>query len=473
MLRISAVTRAIAAIALFSLVLGIPAAANARAASGTWSAPQNLGGESYFDPGSSTAPDLVSNAAGDEALVWTSPAGLRLSIARRGGPFAPSRPVASGEPGDSIVAIDDRGDVAVAWSLNDHSITIPVPGDFDYAEYCCEHLVVATLAAGAHRFRYQQMTTPRRSLQPSSLALAANGSTLAVLYYDSPPVNSARPRELFARLGRFGHRLGRAVVLGSELNVFSMRASTGHASLLLDSAVEGDGLRDALVTQGARLAAERRVPGFFGYPLEGQSEGYDARGDFAMLASASIPTGIAWNFGTRRAGGRFRVQRLASDKSLSESERILNPAIAVSAGGETLASWIGPGLGTEVPHSLIVASARLPRGRLVQQAKIVPTPFGLGYRTTAAAIDDRGQGVIVADQADPAAAYQEGGPLVALFRSPAGRLSQPALIGRIEDVAQSQAPAVVIDAHGRGVAVWQDGRGELLARRFRSSRAPT
>lgn len=42
-------------------------------------------------------------------------------------------------------------------------------------------------------------------------------------------------------------------------------------------------------------------------------------------------------------------------------------------------------------------------------------------------------------------------------------------IGRIEDVdAGGGAPAVVMDAQGGGVAVWQNIGDELIARRFRS-----
>lgn len=455
------------AIGLFALALGITPAATARGDSSAWSAPQVLGAANYFGPDRGTGgPQLVSDESGDRAVAWTSPGGLRVALAHRGGPFGPSRVIASSVDEGPIVAIDERGDVAVAWDFNDHSHAIPA--DMEVL-YCCDHVGAATLAAGARRFRYQDLATPRRSLHVRSLAIAANGSTVAVSYESEPLAalgTDQRPHELFARVGRFGHLLGRGVALGAELDVFSMRASPGQASLLMGITGREDAdLREAVVTEPGRRTAHRRIRGLAGFRSSVQPEGYDAQGEFALLAEVNIPGGIAYDFAIRHASGPFRVQRLATTLTSEEREPIRSPAMAVSATGTVLATWTGPG----IPSLLTVASGQLHSGRLKRWATLNPVFPGPGYDESADAINPRGQGVIVADQDDPTARFQEGGPLLALFRSPSGRLSPPVLIGRIEDVAYNElTPAVVIDAQGRGVAVWQNGRYELIARRFRS-----
>ena len=81
----------------------------AHADSGAWFAPQILGAANYFGPDRGTGgPQLVSDASGDRAVAWTSPTGLRVALARRGGPFGPSRLIASSVEAGPIVAIDER-----------------------------------------------------------------------------------------------------------------------------------------------------------------------------------------------------------------------------------------------------------------------------------------------------------------------------------------------------------------------------
>ncbi len=460
------------AIGLFALVLGIAPAAMARTDSGAWSAPQVLGAANYFGPDRGTGgPQLVSNASGDRAVAWIGQ-GLRVALARDGGPFGPSRVIASSVQAGPIVAIDERGDVAVAWDFNDHSHAVPIPAENE-TRYCCEHVVVATLAAGARRFRYQDLATPQRSLHLRSLAIAANGSTVAVSYASEPLATIAgngTAYELFARVGRLERPLGRGVALGAELEVFSMRATPGQASLLMGvTGSQVAGLREVVVTRRGRRTAEHGVRGLVGFRSSTEPEGYDARGDFALLAEVNVPSGIAYDYATRRPGGPFRVQRLATGLISEEREPIRGPSLAVSTTGRVLATWIGAAEASTLTSTLIVAAGRLPGDRLQHRTTLSQVFPGLGFGVTTDAINARGQGVIVADQNDPTARFQEGGPLLALFRSPTARLSPLRSIGRIEDVASSdEAPAVVIDAHGEGVAVWRNGRGELIARRFQS-----
>lgn len=404
------------AIGLFALVLGVTPSAMARVDSGAWFAPQILGIANYFGPDRGTSgPQLVSDASGDRAVAWSSPTGLRVALARRGGPFGPSRLIASRVEAGPIVAIDERGEVAVAWGFNDHSHAIPVPADTE-TRYCCDRLVVATLAAGAHRFRYQDLATPQGSLHLRSLAIATNGSTLAVSY-DSEPLAAIATdpgaHELFARVGRLGQPLGGGVALGAELEVFSMHSSPGHASLLIGATGgEEAGLLEAVVTEPGHRTVEHHISGLVGFRSSTESEGYDAYGDFALLAEVNLSDGVAYDFATRLSAGAFRVQRLVTDLKSEGHEPFRSPAMAVSANGAVLATWTGPGI---EPSPLTVASGQLRRGRLRRWVTLNPPFPGPGYDESADAINTRGQGVIVADQNDPTVRFQEGGPLLAFF----------------------------------------------------------
>jgi hypothetical protein len=430
----------------------------ARAEPGTWSAPQTLGQLGYLGAGRGSP--LVGDEAGDSAVVWTSPTSeLRVARARAGHVFGAGRLLSrKSGAGGPMIAMDQRGDVIVAWEYNDRSVAIPT---FMELSYCCDHVVVATLPAGSARVRYQDLSSRGRSLHLSSVALAADGSSDAVAY-ESEPISSIGTgrgtHELLARVGRVGRAFGRGVALGSR-DVFSLHASAGRASLLLGTAGEGpEPLHEAVVTATGRRTPLRVVHGLTRVRASDEPEGYDAHGDQAMLVVLGAPNAINYGFATRRPGGPFRVQRLASEHQEGPWGGFGSPALAVSSSGRVLATWTSH-------ETLIVAGARLPDGRLGRET-LGPVFPGLGEAESAAAIDSQGQGVIVAKQSDPAAAYQEGEPLLAVFRSPRGRLYPPALVGRV-DVENATRPAVVIDARGRGVAVWQSGRNQLEARRFR------
>jgi hypothetical protein len=445
------------------LVLGIAPVASGRDETPRWSATRVLGQVSYFAAGQGS--QLVGDAEGDVALAWQSSNGLRIARARHGGPLGPARLISRHIDSEPFMAIDRRGNVIVAWSYSDH--TVSIPGYMDEVA-CCDHVRVAMLRAGSSHVTFADLTRPLESASVRSVALAEDGSTVAVAYEAEPESAAVEERQetrLFASMGSFSRPFRHRVPIGNT-TLFSLRDVVGGVALVTGEANGDDGyLHETVISAGGRRLRARQVPGSFAsWRSRENPVGQDAVGDLAMLVEENVPGGIASDFATLpRRGGSLHSQLLAFEGTSGPFGAFSSPAIAVAPSGKVLASWGGYRAGSG--YSLVVAAGSVTDGRLRRIAKLVAVGSELDYRDSVDAIDSAGAGVIVVDQAVSNSGFLEGEPLIAVFHSPSGRLSSSVQIGRVEGAART---AVVIDKHGRGVVAWQDGEGRLLTRRFQA-----
>ena len=455
--------------AVSGLALAAAPAASGRSQEPQWSAQKVLGEVRDFAAGQGSRSQLVGDAKGDVALAWLSSDGLRLTRSSHGGPLGPGRLISRHIDSAPFMAIDGRGDVVVAWSYSDH--TVSIPGYMDEVE-CCDHVRVAMLRAGSKHVTFTDLTRPLESASVRSVALTSDGSTVAVAYEAEPEsvaVENGQETRLFVSVGSFSRSFRHKVSIGNTM-LFSLRAVAHSMSLVTGGLDGGAGgyLRETVVSAAGRMSEVRRVTGSFAsFRSRENPEGEDTAGDLATLVEENAPDGITYDLAT--LSGRhatLRSQLLAFEGTDASRSIFDSPAIAVAPSGRMLASWEGYAVGDR--NSLVIAAGSVGDGRLRTVGKLLSAGSEGAYRGSVDAVDSAGVGVVVAEQGAPSSRYQQGGPLVAVFFGPRGRISSLVPIGRVEDIATWSGLSAVIDKHGHGIVAWQDGSGQLLTRRFRA-----
>ena len=151
----------------------------------TWSHSQVIGGVDGDDQENDDqiGVSLAGSSNGWAVAAWNPGPGLRVAIAPPGRPFGRSAtPVAVTLPESApLVAVDDRGDVAVAWTSDDGEYLSP-PDKYFQQYGCCERLQVAMLDAAGRVLSDQVVTPAATTAQVASLAIARDGATVAVGY---------------------------------------------------------------------------------------------------------------------------------------------------------------------------------------------------------------------------------------------------------------------------------------------------
>jgi hypothetical protein len=311
----------------------------------------------------------AADPSGGVALSWASGERRRLSRSR-GVRFRRARSVGGADPEDfpdsGRVAVGPRGDVALAWTRNDHSIRYPA--DLR-ADDCCERVRAVTVTRGGRRTRPRTLSPKRRHHFVTAVA-AGPGRRVGVAFTDASgrlwaSVGTARrgfgPRERLQlplgdgnRVAALWFRGGRAHAMAVtrrrvvELRRLGRRRWSRPRTLLrgvseflpFQVGTARDGRQVALLQRGGHVVAARRRPGrrFHTQRLLLASA--------PTMALATAPGGSAVvaigdygsrsvRFATARPGrrfGRFRVVRAGGE--------LRSLGAAAGAGGRAAVAWV-------------------------------------------------------------------------------------------------------------------------------------
>jgi hypothetical protein len=440
---------------------------------GRWSAQQTVGTLGYANAQNSSevAFQLAVGANGEAAAAWVATDGLRVAIARPGRAFGPSRLLARTTDAELALAVDDRGDVAVAWDYLDGRFN---PDVYARESPCCDHVRVAMLRPSGRAASMQTLTPRGSQAQPISIAIAPDGSSAAVLF----DIQNAPARDfgdlttavhLRVRVAHFGRPFARAAQLpvnGDDAfdYVASVADRADGVTATYGSPVPHHGtsevteerIGEAHVTRGGTLTGETTV-GTLPFALDGTERvlpQVDAAGDRAIVDVASRDD-LVLGAGPSAAP----LQPMLVDRARQGLSEL---GLAVAPSGRALVSW---GVGA-TPTALQLSVGRLPFGPL-QRLPALRLPHDDFVDAPATAIDSRGQSAVVVN-ADTGAEQES---VIAALGRPGAGLDAPLNIGGPAGAAPDSTPQVVVDPQGRGIAAWASERGNdtlLIARRFRA-----
>jgi hypothetical protein len=441
-----------------------------------WSGAQSLGHVGYRPE---EGVRLAGNARGDAAVVWQAPDGsLRLARAWRGGPFGSSRSIARSADGRPFVAMDDQGDLIVAWNYSDNALI--VPPDAREGPSCCDRVRVAVLRADGRLVLGETLTSRKVSADVSAVAISAGGSTVAVLYeaavahLQSPYPRTGTPH-LFVRTAQFGKPFGRSAGFGFA-RLAALRASHREVSVVYGSEREppapfyelGAGkaaMAEARVSlTGRRL--DTRSLGDLGYKPNGilnedvssMQFGYDAHGDLAALFAGGQHKLV---MAALRVGGGLRAQGIHTVPEPPRDRGFYAPDLAIAPSGRGIITWSGGYSRDQIG----VAIGSLPSDRFRLAAVLTPLPPGRAVQNMDDAINSRGQAAIVLTASGPGGEEHD---VLAILRSACGHFERPIVLAGFGDLEGETNPQVAIDTHGRGVVTWESSSNELVARRFQA-----
>jgi hypothetical protein len=149
---------------------------------------------------------LAGTEHGRRVVGWAGAHGVFVRIAPRGGRFGPPRRIA-GPPHKSDVrlAIDDRGDIAIAWNYYvDATPDSPPNSEFE-APNCCSRLMAAVLRQGGRLSRRVEVGVPNAANGADRLFSDGRGHlALAFQTFDG----NANGGPLYARFGTMQRGFG-------------------------------------------------------------------------------------------------------------------------------------------------------------------------------------------------------------------------------------------------------------------------
>ena len=359
---------------------------------------------------------LAQNTRGDAAVVFQDLRAVRLAVARPGHRFSRPRRVPGSRGGaNARVAIDEQGDVLVAWEYDDG--TAPeVPEDRDSG--CCVGVRMTVRDGRSGHFRRVQRLTPTgHDIILGDMAI--NHGRVALGWSEGASRVRARFAGRHRRLGKTGSVRGYGEVEGVAASRTGATVTYAHYSSSSTS------VREFHLTRGGRVARRRTV--LAGLPeFEEVALATNRRGDQALSWGGDLE---ALRVGVRRRGGRFHLRRVAEG-------RVQLAKLAIASSGAAVAAW-------RTRSNRLMVTARRPGHRFGR-----PRHFATGR------IDDSDIAVAVNDAGRAVIAWERRRGVVAAFRSPAGRALSRHRVGPgfVEDGSHTAA----IDARGDARLVWED-----------------
>jgi hypothetical protein len=437
------------------LVLVAATPANAR-----WLGEQTLGHVSYFG-GQDVA--LASDAHGDAVVAWAAADGIRVAFARAGARFGASSLISGSKGGAGpAVALDDQGAATVAWTFVDNFYIPPIDSRDGP---CCNRVRAASFRRG-RKVGPTQTLTPRGTDAVLDAVAVAHGH--AGIVDEDEPVDPATGAIVFGsgrvRLslavppGRF--RSPARIVAAGGVGARSLTLGARAATVVYGSSALGGlipvNLFSAKLAYSGGSAVSRPLGTLpLGLPfglgetllLAGDAHG----GQAGLFTQGGVRQPQTLELATRTAGGRFATRPV---DTLSQGSFGV-PALAVAPSGLGLVTWSRNETG-----AVRVALAAV--GRHVRDVGILhPLKTGTELYSGADAVNTRGQAAIVVSTEG----VGRSGGVRAILRSARGGytaardLDSPGVV--------LAKPLVVIDAHGRGVVVWEPGTS-VRAERFRA-----
>ncbi len=471
--------RLLVALAVIGWLSGVADVVPARA-SVVWSGSQVLGSVADLSQDNLNEVALGGSATGYVAAVWAHAAGISLAVATPGRPFS-GGVLIPGSQGVSVapnVTVDDRGDVALAWTVGDGEYQWD-SGHDGQGWLCCDRVHVAMLRPGGRLLDSVTVTPARAYAQLGGLAIAPNGGTVAVAYglvpvsspyYGNPTFVRVQPYGLQVRTARFGRPFGPQVSLGAtspneQVITESVRASTRNATVEYAAPSRGAAsdvwttaaVRQVRVSLGGRvqrttsLGTLRYQSNVLGTSTGDVGLAADGHGDLAALL---LDPGNSLQLDRCPVGGHAfaPVSNLASP-----AESGLGAAIyAVAPSGLTLFSWA-----SGFANTAHLALGQLRTGAFANPITIRALPAGARVDDDAAAINSRSDGMVTLSWVG----HTRSDVLVAVPVTPTGQIQTPVPLSGAADYASAEAQTV-IDEHGRGAVIWISAGARVVLRRF-------
>ena len=408
--------------------------------------------------GDRTARRPALAAAGDRlAAAWIERGRpIQVALARRGRRFGPPRSVPGSRGAYAPrIAVNARGDVLVAWTVNDRSIP-PDPYSRD-EEYCCLRVSASVRASGGSFSAPRRLSAPGSDGFLSDAVLSTRGRA-SVMWEDHrgtglsttsrgrrlPPGDVISPNVPFDR-----------VQPGDpEERVRALAPDAEGGTRLLAGVTAADGLRVKSRPLGpAGGAVEELFSASERASLEPGSLFASARGAFALgFVGASDPTGVRRVFAA--AGRRGAATTGLTPIAVYAGERgyFGQPQAAVDDAGDAL---VAVGQATSVGAVLHVARRRRGAARFARSMRIPVR--GSSPPESRLALDGRGRAVVAWTGEGSSFSFQRVYLAVGGAR---GRLSRPRLLS-----ARAGLSPPAVAAGRRETAVAYTRRGVRVLRR--------
>jgi hypothetical protein len=371
-------------------------------------------------------PLLAMNERGDAALLYDTDTGLALARARPGRAFGRPREVpGAGDDSNIGVAVDEHGNVLVAWSENDHSEEAP---PFSRDEDCCERIKVVLLRPRSTRFS-----------GPKTLSRAGRDAYLqAVAIVDGRiGIGWNEDYEVVARFSRRGLRMRSAVRASGDYVLAAVPLKSGPFVTFLRAQYEPT--RSSVFDLGVRSGRRPAVRRLF-------SRKADLVSSVSVAANARGQEAIVWDegkhgvfAGARARGGRLRPRRVARRGVYGY------PRVSIDRTGAAVAAWGNV-------HK-VFTSARRPGKAFGKGVAFTRYRRGLVIDDVQVAMNAAGRAVVAWRQQSTERRPEY---LHAALRTRGGRRLSGRTLGRLTD----EGPSTTVGLDRRGVArvAWEHGK---------------
>jgi hypothetical protein len=434
---------------LMSVHVATASAARETSRSG-WS-PLQVFGENAFGAA------LAGNARGQAVVAWRAPDGVHVAQAKPGHRFGASQLIGELVAGRPWVAMNSRGEVAVAWS-------------YKTGPHCCYRIRIIMLSATGHVVSRYTVAAAKTTAALQSLTIADDG--LTVVTYEATPESALKvsgspfdATHLIWQAGRFGSHLNRQFDLGVKTTLLSMSSRSGETvGLYLD-----EGSYTAVTEIRLRLNGRPRVVPFgeVDLPSSPTNFGEDAHGDHIL---ASVHSEARENVIAVTAGRDGKFWSRTVSRRRGEAPKMLvglePPALAVSPSGRMLLSWSGAsGFGGPQGRQGLWTTIGNVQGAHVQAPHFLAlAALQHAVGSTVSTINSRGQGIVLASTEHYGRSEnQSRKSLFAYLCLTDGHFDKGTML--VSTHLPLGQPQVTIDEHGRGVVLWGVG-AQLVARRF-------
>jgi hypothetical protein len=268
---------------------------------------------------------LAGNGRGDAALLFETRDGLSLALARPGHGFGRPRAVPHvGDETNAGVAMDERGNVLVVWTDNDH--TIPA-APFSRDDDCCNRVRVALLRAESRRFSGPKTISPRR-VDAFPQAFSIVNGRVGIAWNEG--------LDVVGRFSRRGLGLGPAVRTSADYALAAVPLRTGPVlTFYRYHYTSGGTVRWSLwdLKVRGRSPVVRKLFSRHG-ELPSVDLAANARGDQALTWSEQVASNRYQVFAAARSrNGPFHPRRVSPRGSFDE------PHVAIGSTGAAVAGW--------------------------------------------------------------------------------------------------------------------------------------
>jgi hypothetical protein len=406
--------------------------------------------------------------------VWSTGAGIELALARNGSRFGRVRLVPGSRGGQGpFVAIDARGDVAMAWTFIDNSFDAGVP-----AGPCCTRVAAAVRWADGRFSAARTVTVRGTASYIAAITMVSGRAALLIQSGPSDPgplglqagwplVSSAFSRRGFmpgvpvappGALARSAYLRGRVTSV-----VYSPIGALGRVNFEEARVLDGRSVR-GVHGLGALDESGFPPPSFAGIGETDSVEptGQDAQGGQVVVYESDAAPGARLDAAIRSSSSGFFSANLdALQNDDFHGNYFRTPLLAVAPSGRAIITWERNQQG--LVHVVMRAPHRAFRPAGVLALRVAPTAVTAAGAT---AVNSRGQAVI-ALASD--AAGGSGSALQAILRTQRGTYTPAVTLEGLSLGTIHDDPGAAIDESGRGVVVWTDAAGQVNARRFRAA----